>query len=183
MLHSLSTTSSGRPTYKHLEAMEKVYNKVWKEQDNFPVVYKYMSALFHFPSLQFFSYLYFFLDFWLKLVENFKDQEDDYQDDQLSVTDPLNQVLSGFKVSLFYKYFLCQSFSIFLTTWLPLTDKSGSLSWRFLCEFLSARQTAIWEPLPGALNSQSSSCKHLLEWNEWNSFPPHRNRIISISWS
>jgi hypothetical protein len=64
-----------------------------------------MSALFHFPSLQFFSYLYFFLDFWLKLVENFKDQEDEYQDDQLSVTDPLNQVLSGFKVSVFYKYF------------------------------------------------------------------------------
>ncbi|XP_059445702.1 uncharacterized protein LOC132177414 isoform X1 [Corylus avellana] len=47
LLHSLCTTSSGRPTYKHLEAMEKVFNK---------------------------------------------DQEDDYQDDQLSVTDPLNQI-------------------------------------------------------------------------------------------
>lgn len=28
LLHSLSATSSGRPTYEHLEAMEKVFNKV-----------------------------------------------------------------------------------------------------------------------------------------------------------
>ncbi len=28
LLHSLCAASSGRPTYEHLEAMEKVYNKV-----------------------------------------------------------------------------------------------------------------------------------------------------------
>ncbi|XP_041010366.1 importin-9 isoform X1 [Juglans microcarpa x Juglans regia] len=47
LFDSLCTTSSGRPTYGHLEAIEKVFNK---------------------------------------------DQDDDYEDDQLRVVDPLNQI-------------------------------------------------------------------------------------------
>lgn len=63
LLHSLCAASSGRPTYEHLEAMEKVYNK---------------------------------------------DHEDDYEDDQLSVADPLSQINLADYVGDFLKNF-CQS--------------------------------------------------------------------------
>lgn len=101
LLHSLSATSSGRPTYEHLEAMEKVFNKVWKEHVSTNLwVHLFFFSFFAIP----FPY------FWLNLLEHFKDHEDDYEADQLCVADPLNQVLSGCQIFVFPRMAVVKNF-------------------------------------------------------------------------
>ncbi|KAG2706798.1 hypothetical protein I3760_05G118900 [Carya illinoinensis] len=67
LLDSLCTTSSGRPTYGHLEAMEKIFNK----------------------------------------------DQDDYEDDQLRVVDPLNQINLAHYLGDFFVNFCQQDRQLF----------------------------------------------------------------------
>jgi hypothetical protein len=77
--------------------------KQWKKYitrfERNKITFLFFNLCVHFFFFPFFALP--FPYFWLNLLEHFKDHEDDYEDDQLSVADPLSQVLSGFQIFVF----------------------------------------------------------------------------------
>lgn len=105
-LSSVSAAASGKPTYEHLEAIAKVFNEVC-------LTYNYAIMSSHiFPLHWSFFHIG---DCLLNLLENHKDQEDQYEDDLLSVADPLNQVSALDCVSYVVLYKIASFFFNFST--------------------------------------------------------------------